>query len=1060
MTLNLRSLRTQILINDGTTDLDVSEAFEQLDLTSGVWDDSGWFKPRGTLRLAAFVYTIAESFDCRSNTSRWKPGNVVAISLWYGEWVPLPWRLRILHYPSRPSPGNPSIEVEIGTDADLLNYRAPEGDPGGIVYGTPTFATELINGALAKAGAPGLSTGVSGLSLPFSPSKTDGTSWITYAGQVAYAAGSILWQHTNGGIRSANLTTQGLTSFAHYVVGRDEADYVPEVSQEQPPERVFVTGTTYRIEDVSSPTNSWAKENVNGIITQTEIVYQNWSGTSPEIIETVSVPLEFIVVGKFVGNTVFFPKRRTTNRKTYDSLNRLVEDFTEVEVPSFVYHFLPQTTQLIAAEQTIIEYDFPLVIGNPLAALEKPLSKRTTRKRGLSNKIDGASQTGWRLVTREISTERWEQKGPELVIYRRSSRTASADGELLPPRNSPSTYHNPPAAIFRPAQKQREELTFAGLARFTNLAGSGYADKLWSITLPSGMATSNAQCAARARTWGSIRQGRQFAISWAANLERGWLENFNPVRRIDFTVPEVGRPYAAATAYSTGAIVFYRGLSYRALSSTTGNLPTNATFWEPANIRTAYLIEALNISIDARSAAIGGRGLEVGRISTNAALPALPSTPGDAPTPGIPDPVPPFDVLITIDIQHQASVSPLTFAATTTSAPAAAHDVSLGQLTFAAASRVYWVAQHAASVRPLTFAAAASVRLSAQHYVSVSPLTFAAEATARPFVQHEVSVSPLTFAATVEGPILVQHDASVSSLTFAAEVAGPIVVQHEVSVGSLTFAADVIGPLFAQHDVSVGALTFAAAVSAPPWTPSAITTAIWHDCSDASTLFDASSGGSLSAVDADVKRIEDKSGNNRHASRSTSTAKRRAATFNGLDVVEHTTTSNYLEIASMTAALLNTNTTWEWFTVFRPKIIGAPSGSIWDRSAIWFDSAQYIGHHVESTVSTVYGFDGSTKTRAVSTTIDTLQIQSYRRASGNIHLSVNGTLSAGTSLGALLITTGVLRYNQSLGYELCESILVLNNDHTEEIEGYLAHKWGTTASLPGGHPYKTNPPTL
>jgi hypothetical protein len=255
-------------------------------------------------------------------------------------------------------------------------------------------------------------------------------------------------------------------------------------------------------------------------------------------------------------------------------------------------------------------------------------------------------------------------------------------------------------------------------------------------------------------------------------------------------------------------------------------------------------------------------------------------------------------------------------------------------------------------------------------------------------------------------------------------------------------------------------MTMAATLGGAPWTPSAITTAIWHDCSDASTLFDASSGGSLSAVDADVKRIEDKSGNSRHASRSISTAKRRAATFNGLGVVEHTTTSNYFEIASMTAALLNTNTTWEWFTVFRPKTIGVTTGSIWLRSAIWYDSNQYIGHHVESTVSTAYWFDTASKTRAVSTTINTLQIQSYRRASGNIHLSVDGTLSAGTSVNALGLTTGPIRYNQSLGYELCESILVLNNDHTEKVEGYLAHKWGTTASLPGGHPYKTTPPTL
>ncbi len=29
----------------------------------------------------------------------------------------------------------------------------------------------------------------------------------------------------------------------------------------------------------------------------------------------------------------------------------------------------------------------------------------------------------------------------------------------------------------------------------------------------------------------------------------------------------------------------------------------------------------------------------------------------------------------------------------------------------------------------------------------------------------------------------------------------------------------------------------------------------------------------------------------------------------------------------------------------------------------------------------------------------------------------------------------------------------------QKLEGYLAHKWGLTANLPAGHPYKANPPT-
>ena len=31
--------------------------------------------------------------------------------------------------------------------------------------------------------------------------------------------------------------------------------------------------------------------------------------------------------------------------------------------------------------------------------------------------------------------------------------------------------------------------------------------------------------------------------------------------------------------------------------------------------------------------------------------------------------------------------------------------------------------------------------------------------------------------------------------------------------------------------------------------------------------------------------------------------------------------------------------------------------------------------------------------------------------------------------------------------------------HLEKAEGYLAHKWGLTNSLPSSHPYKNSPPT-
>jgi hypothetical protein len=33
-----------------------------------------------------------------------------------------------------------------------------------------------------------------------------------------------------------------------------------------------------------------------------------------------------------------------------------------------------------------------------------------------------------------------------------------------------------------------------------------------------------------------------------------------------------------------------------------------------------------------------------------------------------------------------------------------------------------------------------------------------------------------------------------------------------------------------------------------------------------------------------------------------------------------------------------------------------------------------------------------------------------------------------------------------------------SSDSLIKLEGYLAHKWGLTANLPNGHPFKVSPP--
>ena len=81
---------------------------------------------------------------------------------------------------------------------------------------------------------------------------------------------------------------------------------------------------------------------------------------------------------------------------------------------------------------------------------------------------------------------------------------------------------------------------------------------------------------------------------------------------------------------------------------------------------------------------------------------------------------------------------------------------------------------------------------------------------------------------------------------------------------------------------------------------------LWLDASDADTLYDATSGGSLVAADGGVARWEDKSGNGRHATQGTSANRpaRKTAIQGGKDVLrfdgsdDHLTSTDFLDLSS------------------------------------------------------------------------------------------------------------------------------------------------------------------
>jgi hypothetical protein len=80
---------------------------------------------------------------------------------------------------------------------------------------------------------------------------------------------------------------------------------------------------------------------------------------------------------------------------------------------------------------------------------------------------------------------------------------------------------------------------------------------------------------------------------------------------------------------------------------------------------------------------------------------------------------------------------------------------------------------------------------------------------------------------------------------------------------------------------------------------------LWLDAADASTLFNATTGGSLVAVDGTVARWEDKSGNSRHATQETSGDRplRKAAVYGGRDTLRFDGSSDWMSISGSASSL-------------------------------------------------------------------------------------------------------------------------------------------------------------
>ena len=272
------------------------------------------------------------------------------------------------------------------------------------------------------------------------------------------------------------------------------------------------------------------------------------------------------------------------------------------------------------------------------------------------------------------------------------------------------------------------------------------------------------------------------------------------------------------------------------------------------------------------------------------------------------------------------------------------------------------------------------------------------------------------------------------------------------------------------------------------WDPSLISTALWLDAADASTITEV--GGAVS-------QWNDKSGNGHNATANgnptysaTGMSTNKPAvqldgtgdsfvssitgigSFNALDV--------YMVTQTPAAAAADVNTGFFWGF----GNIGSASGSYPSNRGLFLASitgslsGELINLGLENSSFPSGRLGSATYTRAANTA----QILNSKNSTSGTSLFANGsqvnlglanqittsTNSAPSNVGYAVdsdLHFGVIRVGGSLLYtpaikfaEMIVSSTLLSTVNRQKLEGYLAHKWGLTADLPADHPYKTAVP--
>jgi len=253
---------------------------------------------------------------------------------------------------------------------------------------------------------------------------------------------------------------------------------------------------------------------------------------------------------------------------------------------------------------------------------------------------------------------------------------------------------------------------------------------------------------------------------------------------------------------------------------------------------------------------------------------------------------------------------------------------------------------------------------------------------------------------------------------------------------------------------------------------------LWLDASDASTLYDATTGGSLVAADGSGARWEDKSGNDRHATQGTAGARplRKASVQNGLSVLRFDGADDFLSVPNSTATFnflhhtqatvliaLKAGTTADPNVIYDILTQQGTGGSTDTGIRLSYDDRASASLNNSFRHLTYKGVDGQLVVNniannyltanayaLVSVVIDNSALASERSKirlnSGSLQNGNSATASASSGNASNNLTLGRTPGGSDyLNGDICEIIIydsALSDTDREAVEDYLMTKWG------------------